>query len=213
MPIYQLKKDSKDISFLFIHIPKTGGTAIEDYFSSLGLTSYYDPKSYRPIRPYHRIPLAHLDYEMSDKLFNLDVFYSFAIVRNPIQRLISEYRWAIQKSTLPDEVKKYSFSEFIDFAFEEYSKDENFLAGHFKPQRRFVGSKVSKVFKYESGLNTIITDVFRDTGLKISGTISVPIINSSAKLPVKISEPDLALIRKLYADDFSQFGYNYDHLG
>lgn len=210
MPVYQLRRDKIDRSFLFIHIPKTGGTAIERYFVSLGLANFFDPASYAPIRSVLKVPPAHFDYEMCDKLFLLDRIYSFAIVRHPVSRMISEYRWAIQKSSLPEAIARYNFSEYLDFAFAEYEKDANFLAGHLKPQRQFVGPKVSRVFRYETGLNAIVTDVFKDTGLKPGGKIEVPRLNASDRLPVTVTERDLEMIYRLYAEDFTQFGYKLD---
>lgn len=211
MPLYNLKRESVDKTFLFIHIPKTGGTAIESYFTSLGLTGFNDPMSYRAIRPFLKIPPTHFDYELCDKLFRLDRLYSFAIVRNPVQRFISEYRWAIEKSSLPENVKKYSVSDFIKYSFEMYERDENFLAGHLKPQRRFVGSKLSKSFKYEVGLNSIVTEVFRDTGLKPLGKIEIPVINRSSNKSVCLKDTDIEAIYRMYSDDFTLFGYSPDN--
>jgi hypothetical protein len=177
---------------------------------SLGLSSFYDPMSYRAIRPYLKIPPTHFDYDMCEKLFRLERIYSFAIVRNPIHRMVSEYRWAVEKSTLPDNVKKYNFSEFVKFAFEKYEKDENFLAGHLKPQRRFVGSKLSKSFKYENGLNAIVAEVFRDTGLKPLGKIDIPVVNRSGRQSVYIKDADVEAIQRMYSEDFRLFDYSPD---
>lgn len=210
MPLYQFKKDSMERTLLFIHVPKTGGTAIEDYFRSLGLSCFYDPISYRAIRPLLKIPPAHYDYNMYDQIFRLDRMYSFAIVRNPIHRMISEYRWAVQKSNLPDNVKRYSFSDFLKFAFEGYGKDQNFLAGHLKPQNRFIGSKLSKSFKYESGLNSIVAEVFRDNGLKPQRGIHIPVSNRSGNQPVHLNDADVEAIHRVYSEDFELFGYSRD---
>ena len=210
MPLYQLKRDTIDKTFLFIHIPKTGGTAIEKYFKAVGLSSFYDPASYRVIRPFLKIPPAHYDYEICERLFRLEAIYSFAIVRNPLHRMISEYRWAVSNSTLPDSIKKYTFSEFVDFALGKYQQDENFLAGHLKPQRMFVGKNLTKIFKYEQGLNAIVASVFADTGLKPGGAIEIPLVNKSVRLPVKIKDPDVVAIRNMYAGDFELFGYSSD---
>jgi hypothetical protein len=210
MPLYQYRRESEEKTFLFIHVPKTGGTAIEDYFRNIGLASFYDPQSYRQIRPYLKLPPAHFDYEMCDRLFHLGRFYSFAIVRNPLHRMISEYKWAIHKTNLPDHVKKYSFSEFVEYAQAKYQEDENFLAGHLKPQHRFTGVKISKVFKYERGLSNIIKEVFRDVGLRINGNVSIPVINKSDDVQVKLADRDIGIIKTMYAEDFARFGYQID---
>lgn len=213
MPIYHFRSEPIDRTFLFIHIPKTGGTAIERYFKAVGLASFYDPDSYRQIRSSLKIPLTHMDYGLCDRLFRLEIIYSFTIVRHPVHRMVSEYKWVVQKSALPERVKKYSFSEFLEFAFEMYRQDEDFLSGHLKPQRLFVGEKLSRIFKYETGLNAIVAEVFKEAGLMLDGKIDVPMINSSARLEVKITDADIDAIQKMYADDFALFGYSPEHKG
>ena len=36
MPLYQLRKGETEKTVLFIHVPKTGGTAIETYLRAIG---------------------------------------------------------------------------------------------------------------------------------------------------------------------------------
>lgn len=207
MPIFHWMSEQTETAFLFIHIPKTGGTAIEDYFRTIGLTSFYDPPSYRLIRPVLRVPPAHFDYETCDRLFYLDLVYSFAVVRNPIDRMISEYKWAMQQSNLPNNIKKFSFSEFLQYALPRFKRDENFLAGHLKPQSRFVGTKVSRIFKYEDGLDHVVSEVLNDVGFRNIGSISIPVVNASASMSVTISDGDMDALSEVYLDDFKRFGY------
>lgn len=207
MPLYQYRATSRTISFLFIHVPKTGGTAIEAFFRSIGLNCYFDPDSYMQIRSVLRVPPTHFDYDFCDKLFRLDRLYSFAIVRHPVQRMVSEYKWAVQKSTLPDQIKKLGFSDFLDHAIEQFRLDDNFLAGHLKPQSRFVGDKISQVFRYEEGLDSIATQVFARVGLQLSKPPNIPTVNTTASMNIEISEQDADMIRSLYAEDFDRFGY------
>ena len=101
MPLYQYRKNDIEKTFLFIHVPKTGGTAVETFFRGIGLTGYFDPPTYMPVRPYLTVPPAHYDYAVLRRLFNLDELYSFAIVRDPVKRMISQYKWSIEKSSAP----------------------------------------------------------------------------------------------------------------
>jgi hypothetical protein len=207
MPLYQFRDGPRERTFLFIHIPKTGGTAIETYFRGIGLTSFLDPTSYAMFRPYLSLAPTHFDYRVASMLFRLESLYSFAVVRHPVQRLISEYKWAVEKSTLPDAIKTLSFSDFIRHMFAAYGRDENLLAGHFKPQARFVGSKVSKVFKYEAGLDAAVRQVLQAVGLKVDGEIRLPVVNRAGEKNVEPTEEDIALIRDVYSEDFETFGY------
>jgi hypothetical protein len=207
MPIYHFRKDGLESAFFFVHIPKTGGTAIESYFRSLGLSGFFDPYSYMQIRRILRVPPAHYDYEVCDRLFRLDRMYSFAIVRDPIDRMISEYRWAIERSSISSSLKKLSFSEFLRYALGKYRQDEDFLAGHLKPQSCFVGKRITRVFRYEDGLNKIVTEVLRDVGIPSVGDVNVPKVNTSGRAPVVLSDDDVAFIHETYADDYRKFGY------
>ena len=207
MPLYQFRKGETEKTFLFIHVPKTGGTAIETYFRGIGLAGYFDPPTYMPVRPYLKVPPAHYDYGVLKRLYNLDSLYSFAVVRHPVRRMVSEYKWAMEKSTASETLSKMDFGQYLRFMFDQFKRDDNVASGHFKPQVRFVGDKVSKIFKYEAGLDNIVTHVLRDVGLRFDGQAKLPRVNHSARKTVDVSSDDLKLIREFYAEDYSVFGY------
>lgn len=207
MPFYQYRKGEMEKTFLFIHVPKTGGTAIETYFRAIGLTGYFDPATYMPVRPYLKVPPAHYDYGVMNRLYNLDSLYSFAVVRHPVQRMVSEYKWALEKSTGAASLAGKSFGDYIRQMIDSYRRDENVAAGHFKPQIRFVGDKVSKIFKYEAGLENIISHVLKDVGLTFDGQVRLPVVNRTAERKVAPTAEDIALIREFYVEDFKAFDY------
>lgn len=208
MPLYQYREKDRETTFLFIHVPKTGGTAIETYLRNIGLQGYFDPPSYMPVRPYLKVPPAHYDYGYLNRLFDLKSLYSFAVVRHPVKRLISEYRWQMQNPGLPPHMARMGFSEFTRYMIDTYRQDENVAAGHMKPQIRFVGEKVTKIFKYEVGLDNVIRQVLKDVGLKADKLQPIPKVNTSAPRQVVPSDADIDLIRTVYAEDFEAFGYD-----
>lgn len=207
MPLYQFRKGEHERTLLFIHVPKTGGTALETFFRGIGFTGYFDPPTYMPVRAYLKVPPAHYDYGALNRLFNLEAMYSFAVVRHPVKRMISEYKWATEKSTGAETLAKMDFGQYLRFMFDNYRRDENVAAGHFKPQVRFVGEKVTKIFKYEAGLDNIVRDVIRDVGLTHDNLPRLPSVNSSSGRTVVPTASDLALIQEFYAEDFAAFGY------
>lgn len=91
--------NNKDINLLFIHIPKTGGTSIEEYFSSkfkiklncyslfgfegayknLNINSSYQHMTYNTINKYRK--------EFNINYNNVKII---SIVRNPYERIISD---------------------------------------------------------------------------------------------------------------------------
>lgn len=210
MPLYQYRKNDMEKTLLFIHVPKTGGTAVETFFRGVGLAGYFDPPTYMPVRPYLKVPPAHYDYEVLRRLFDLDALYSFAIVRHPVKRMISQYKWTLEKSTAAETLVNTPFSDFLAHMFAEYRRNENFASGHLKPQVRFVGEKVTKIFKYEAGLEGIIRRVLEDVGFRPQGDLKLPVVNNSAMRKVEPSADDIRLIRSVYAEDYEAFGYETD---
>lgn len=208
MPLYQYRKNDVERTFLFIHVPKTGGTAVETFFRAVGLTPFFDPTSYMPVRPYLRVPPTHYDYEVLRRLFELDALYSFAIVRHPVKRMISCYKWWHETVARAGTPQQRSFSEYLRLALAEFQRDPNVQSGHFKPQVRFVGEKVSKIFKYEAGLDKIIWRVLEDVGFRPQGELRLPVVNNSAPRKVEPTADDIRLIREAYAEDFEAFGYD-----
>ena len=210
MPLYQFRKGETEKTFLFIHVPKTGGTAIETYFRAIGLMGYFDPPTYMPVRPYLKVPPAHYDYGVLKRLYNLDSLYSFAVVRHPVRRMVSEYKWAMEKSTASETLSKMDFGQYLRFMFDQFKRDDNVASGHFKPQVRFVGEKVSKIFKYEAGLENIIKHVIKDVGFMINGQIRLPTVNNTSPRKVVPAAGEINLIREAFAEDYTAFGYTDD---
>tara|TARA_A100001015_G_scaffold309615_1_gene409393 strand:+ start:925 stop:1704 length:780 start_codon:yes stop_codon:yes gene_type:complete len=132
MPYFWNKK--KDINILFVHIPKTGGTSVEQYFSKIsevplnieslyGFPWFLDVNVPRPF-PNKVFPnsLQHMSYEnllrWSRKYFNIKLFNNtrikfYTIVRNPYTRIMSDlFFWGfIDERATPEDVtvilKKY----------------------------------------------------------------------------------------------------------
>ena len=81
---------------VFIHIPKTGGTSIS---SALNL----NPPTQR----------RHLSYPSLKSKFKKDIskYFSFTFVRNPWDRVVSEFFW--RKSCVHLNTKKLSLEQFV----------------------------------------------------------------------------------------------------
>jgi len=113
MPVYRKGK------LIHIHIPKTGGTAIESFFHSIGdmvwgRESWLGQERIRG-RWYEYQHLTMWEFR-SFSGDRFDHFGSFAVIRNPCSRLISEFLWhsnLIQQRTDPVLIPFESFPEFI----------------------------------------------------------------------------------------------------
>jgi len=110
---------SNDIHVLFLHVPKTGGTSIEEYLSAkydipLSPKSLYD---FLPddIQTSHHLSitssLQHMSYQTihtNNHYFHVDFEHAqlITVVRNPYQRAISDlfFYHKMNKHTSPEEV-------------------------------------------------------------------------------------------------------------
>jgi hypothetical protein len=149
-------------TILFLHIPKTGGTSIEHYFKTMGYFNYSGEYLYTPWEKFMecslkrgvRCSLQHLTFGeiigiipgIMNKISDV-----FVVVRDPYDRLISEY-WYLRKKVFvgekdyeiwgmdPQTIKR-ALSNFDDFVKEMYSlykKESNVMDNHFLPQARFI---------------------------------------------------------------------------
>jgi hypothetical protein len=140
----------KEHNAIFIHIPKTGGTSVLrmfglgpepdqfDIFYHMTEDFEYDHASARYIKS--QIPDV---YEQCHK---------FALVRNPYDRLVSEYFWKIKdKDTRGFEVGEMYFLNFVEKLYADYERILSLSQrgkSHFVPQSSYVLEDV-EIFKFE----------------------------------------------------------------
>lgn len=202
---------------IFVHIPKTGGASIE---YALGLIddsndkntenreilhgwidkSSTDLKSYGFISPV----LQHLGIRDLKKILPGDIFrdyFKFAIVRNPWDRMVSNYHFA----------GKLSFSGYSNHSFSEFLKDLNpflkqeqcdfILDENGEPGVDFVG----RFENLEQDFQTIAKK------LNISG-ITLPVRNRTKHKHYSYYYTDETreLVADLFKNDIKMFGYKFE---
>lgn len=83
----------------FAHIPKTGGTSVEAYMATKGRLSMTSPDE-RPA-PGEPVTAQHYHRDLYlPKLADTPVDAFFAILRDPVDRMVSEYRFRLGKNGL-----------------------------------------------------------------------------------------------------------------
>ena len=132
-------KSNLDKSIYFMHIPKCGGTTIDHIFAKLfSILNNYNFKRFKHSKEIKKNKLSgneidyskrhfisgHLDYDFCNNLNNI---YKCSVVREPISRVISHYKFMVFRlNTTPD---KYPFKIFIN---EEVRKNrDNLITRHF----------------------------------------------------------------------------------
>lgn len=129
-----------DKELLHIHVPKTGGTSITkavEYHD--GLVSFMRKA---PVRQCGNVPPQHMSIEYTKKFFDLKKVPSFAVIRHPWHRLVSEYVWDMKRANW----ETNNLEKFIKVRLA--SKDFTRYANHFLPQHKFVNEDV-ELFRYD----------------------------------------------------------------
>jgi len=135
MPLY--KNGNKEL--LHIHIPKTGGTTIMHDLKDRKVDVSYITKASH--KQYGGVPPQHMDITYIKKFFNLNEITSFAVVRHPWQRTVSEFVWRKRINEF-NSLNKWVKDILTNIRHELYQN-------HFLPQKMFIDNNV-KIFSYDN---------------------------------------------------------------
>jgi hypothetical protein len=202
MPLFRFRRLLGDKLVLFIHIPKTGGASVERMLKDAGGRQALWSKA--------RIPGAcsfqHMHSEMLSACFPKGFCdLTFAVCRNPYDRIFSEY-----KSRVVEKGRSDNFEVWFDLASTEYSKSNFFADNHMRPQHEFVTGNCL-VYKMEEDLVPALKSVTRRLGIRAPRrTVHHNRIDHS---PVSIRTETQRRILSLYQRDFEVFGYDPDDFG
>ena len=188
---------------IFIHIPKTAGSSIEHLLRDEGKyeLDFIGVRNGRSTHHYMGIELKIILKEL------YQTYYKFSFVRNPYDKLISEYFWC-RINNVGYKFNK-TFDEFLDYV-EDVIKNKNFFKpienDHFIPQYSFLffNNKllVNNIFKYED-IETVAPLIKKKLKIKTS----LQHLNKSAKNEITLTQEQKDRIYNLYKIDFETFNY------
>ncbi len=203
-----------DVNILLIHIPKTGGTSLELYFSykyniplnNGSLFNFLDNKIKKDNNILISSSLQHVTYETMLKYnyffnINFDNIKIITIVRNPYERIISDL-FFLHKINV-NATKNETFN-----IIKEYLKSDN-LDNHNIPQYMFVTNNNKELVPNIHILhtNTLTTDMIN------LGYEDFNIHKYANKLKPEeyynyLNDDSIKLINDFYDYDFTLFNYD-----
>ena len=133
------------IKVLFIHIPKTGGTTFAEAMIDLGWEPSFYIRGKSPNELSHlKTTPQHYHSRLLKKIFNLDEFdLQLAIIRNPFERIKSEFFWQHRKKNQHPEPEAW-----FRAVKKDYEKNKYIYDNHIRPQKRFITPE-AEIFKLE----------------------------------------------------------------
>lgn len=213
MPIFEIPNGE---SFIFIHIPKTGGTSIEHYFIQKGVSKaalQTNGKSCTIAGRDIDVSLQHQRYrniQIYTDVAGIDIskMRKFAVVRNPYTRCISDlfFNKLIKKESTQKEVY-----EVLKQYFANYDANVTAYDNHARPQIDFLLNKnnirePTIVIMRTETLNKDMID-FGFTDFDIHTPVNSSMISSDEYFKY-LNAGSIKLINDKYARDFAEFGYS-----
>jgi hypothetical protein len=180
MPVYLQSR------LVHIHVPKTGGTAVERFFHSIGDMRWGRESWVGEERIAGRwYELQHLSMSELSHLSRRQFtgFPSFAVLRNPYSRVVSEFLWrrALSQARPESTLGFQDFREFLYAIPNSIDHDWSFLSRHgsqtyvnflihVRPQYQFVCDRegrqvVDQLLSFER-LRAEFSDLIRGLGLE-----------------------------------------------
>jgi len=193
----------KGRNICFVHIPKTGGTAVEKWMARYGVVRLH----HVDVPMTSRITPQHFTANNLKEFFGHDFFdYQFTIVRNPYDRLESEYRqqWIISKESFWEGAPTFSY--FVERNVAEARNNPFHRDNHMRPQVDFLGANV-RIFRYESGLDAIVREVCADLGLEFVPCAERVLSSEKFGGQIEWDLQDRLIVNDFYQKDFSTLKY------
>ena len=201
MPVFAINGKS----VLFIHVPKTGGTTVERVLSQFGPMSLHNGGNcfrdqFRGGWLSKPVPLQHLHGALLKRLLLPGQFdLVFMLVRDPVQRMISEYR---HSRGLGRPEAMLPFSAWLRICLRLVRSDPSFRNNHFRGQADYHVDG-AKVLHFEDGMLQCINEI--SAALGIAKLENLPHERRSKNYAAEPTLSDVELIQQAFAADYEMF--------
>lgn len=195
---------SKKYKFKFIHIPRCGGSGVEDNFDLFHQENFWVPRFTHQFSGCHFAP-QHFTHQILDSFLNEEQqnWFSFTLVRNPYYRTISEYFY-INKNFYGRPIENFNENNFTEWLTTDLVK---FNLDHKLPQVTFIDKPVDLVIKLET-LEEGYTKLNKQFNTDLFSTKTNSGNVKTEEIIKSLSQETLNLIYNIFEQDFIQFGYS-----
>ena len=199
----------------FIHIPKTGGSCVSSYLRAKGSLALYSRGRVDSSRttPQHMERASHsilIPEGFAD--------HSFAILRDPMDRLLSEYRYRALRRNRSCDLPTYigpddeltvefdwdtefhgSFDQWVATIFAGHSSDPYICDNHVRPQADFIFEH-AQLFMFKDGLGDVFDWIDKVTGTQrqVMGLDH----NASPQFAIHMRDETRRMILEFYSEDY-----------
>jgi len=199
--------------FVFVHIPKTGGTSIKKVLgkhATVGVYQHNPPpgvaKQANP-RLWKHAPARDLRQHMG--YASWAEMFSFGIVRNPFDWMVSAYFY-IRKDTHDPRhqiANKLGFPEFVEWFEKSNPYRHPIRNGQWWYLSDRAGNQiVSKYYKLEE-----IGSAWKSISVKVQVNSFLPHTNKTSHRDYRsyYTPRSVSLVAGMFSDDFKRFGYTW----
>ena len=200
----------------FAHCPKAGGTSVERFMVERfgeavghlhwGWDLWWRDGGWRCADPPNSP--QHLVWEDALAALPRTPDAVFAVVRDPLNRLISEYRYqqTARRGTMLGRCLAYlPFSTWVRLMLGLAAQNPYAFDNHLRPQGDFV-PEGARVFRLEEGLQPALQWLAEVTGAS-APDVPPHVLAGSGKFEISLYSEDIKRISVAYAGDYTRFGY------
>lgn len=198
---------------IFVHVPRTGGSSLENVIwpkpraeSDLWMGFVSPMKNKYQTGGLQHLYARNIVKEVGRERF--DTYFKFSIVRNPFDRLVSQYHYMSNR----EDLRKYIGMEEMDSFSRYLSLIVNYEHVQWTPQVEFLldeGGRlaVDRLLRYET-YEADVRDILARLNIPIG---KLPHANSTVRsaYPGYYSKADREIAERLFTRDLSYFNYNF----
>jgi hypothetical protein len=194
---------TRNARIFFAHVPKAGGSSIEGYLHErFGMSSVLDCNKRMKVRGTGLIsPSTHLAAVDLAEMIPDDMDLLFTVVREPLSRMLSEYRYQTGSSRM----SRMSFSTWLRVMIFAARRESRLYENHIRPQSDLVPEDF-EIFKLEDGFDVLTARIDAAVG-QTAPDLEVGHLLKRERKPIPVSREDAALVTAYFAVDYARFGY------